>query len=65
LPGHGKGYWKASPESKRGCATVGSEGFAEMAKAAINHLESLRRIKLYFPKSYDIFMEMLENMRGL
>jgi hypothetical protein len=55
--GGDKSYWKK--------ISVGTEAFAEMGKATVNHPESLARIKQYFPKSYDIFLEMLESIGSL
>ena len=52
--GHGKSYWKTRE--------VGVEGFAEMFDATINNPESLEQIKKYFPKSYEIFNEIIEEM---
>lgn len=50
--GHGAGYW--------GRRDNGKEGFAEMFSAEVNNPESLEQIKKYFPKSYEIFKELLE-----
>jgi hypothetical protein len=55
--GHGASYWKNT--------NVGVEAFAEMGKALANHPESLKRIQEYFPKSYEIFLEMLEEIGAL
>lgn len=49
--GHGTGYW--------GNRDNGKEGFAEMFSAAVNNPESLEQIKRFFPKSYEIFKELL------
>lgn len=49
-----KGYWKR--------VSVGSEGFAEMFSATTINPESVKEIKSYFPKSYEIFLEILEDM---
>ena len=38
----------------------GKEGFAEMYSATVNNPDSLEQIKRFFPKSYKIFLEMLE-----
>jgi hypothetical protein len=54
---HDGGYWDTT--------SVGTEAFAEMGKATVNHPESLRRIKEYFPNSYEIFLEMIEFIGGL
>ena len=51
-----KNYWKKH--------RVGSEAFAEMFDATINNPESLKRIKEYFPKSYEIFEEIIIDMGG-
>lgn len=50
--GHGSAYWKNRNNGK--------EGFAEMYSATVNNLDSLEQIKRFFPKSYKIFLEMLE-----
>lgn len=52
--GANKSYWKH--------VTVGTEGFAEMTDATINNPESLEQIKKYFPKSYEIYLEMIEDI---
>lgn len=51
---HDTGYWRYT--------NVGVEAFAEMFDATINNPDSLKRIKEYFPKSYDIFLEMLDSV---
>jgi SPP1 gp7 family putative phage head morphogenesis protein len=50
--GHGKTYWNRRDNGK--------EAFAEMFSATINNQESLEQIKYFFPKSYEIFLEILE-----
>jgi hypothetical protein len=55
--GHGVGYWRDY--------SVGTEAFAEMGKATITHPASLAQIQRYFPKSYEIFKEMLVEIGGL
>lgn len=52
-----KNYWKIN--------SVGSEAFAEMIDATINNSASLKRIKEYFPKSYEIFEEIIKEMGNL
>lgn len=49
-----KNYWRTH--------SVGTEAFAEMFDSTINNPESLKRIKEYFPKSYEIFEEIIEEM---
>ena len=49
--GHGSSYWNNRDNGK--------EGFAEMFSAMVNNHESLEQIKRFFPKSYEIFIEML------
>lgn len=51
---HRTAYWSS--------INVGVEAFAEMFDASVNNSESLKRIKEYFPKSYDIFLEMLDSV---
>jgi SPP1 gp7 family putative phage head morphogenesis protein len=50
--GHGKAYWKSHSPS--------CEAFAEMYSASVNNPESLGQIKKYFPESYKLFLEILE-----
>ncbi|MDE5696598.1 MAG: minor capsid protein [Lachnospiraceae bacterium] len=50
--GHGFNYWKKRDNGK--------EGFAEMYSATVNNPDSLVQIKRFFPRSYKIFLEMLE-----
>lgn len=52
--GHGKNYWKEHE--------VGVEAFAEMFDATINNPQSLEQIKKYFPKSYEVFIEIIDQM---
>lgn len=49
--GHEAEYWIGRDNGK--------EGFAEMFSAAVSNPESLEQIKKFFPKSYEIFKEML------
>lgn len=55
--GHGASYWKSH--------NVGVEAFAEMFDATINNPKALEIIKKYFPKSYEIFIECLEEIAKL
>lgn len=50
--GHGIDYWEKRDNGK--------EGFAEMYSATVNNPKSLEQIKRFFPKSYKIFLEILE-----
>ncbi|MDH6367547.1 MULTISPECIES: phage minor capsid protein [unclassified Breznakia] len=52
--GHGVKYWEN--------IDVGVEAFAEMFSATIMNPESLEQIKKYFPKSHEIFEEIIEEM---
>lgn len=52
--GHGKTYWNYHEP--------GVEAFAEMFDATVNNPDSLAAIKTYFPKTYEIFLEILEGM---
>jgi SPP1 gp7 family putative phage head morphogenesis protein len=52
--GHGKSYWKYH--------SVGVEGFAEMFSATVMNPESVEEIKHYFPKSYEIFEEIISEL---
>lgn len=52
--GHGKSYWKTHD--------VCTEAFAEMFESLIANPDSLKVIKYYFPESFEIFLEILENM---
>ena len=49
--GHSKSYYKSHDS--------GVEAFAEMTSASIVNKESLLLIKKHFPRSYDIYLEML------
>ena len=51
--GHGKRYWKRDD-------SLSVEAFAEMYSATVRNGKDLEAIKYYFPKSYDIFLEMCE-----
>ena len=51
--GHGLGYWKGRDNGK--------EAFAEMYAAIVANEESLDQIKKFFPESYKIFIEMIED----
>lgn len=54
--GHGESYWRQNWDNK------GTEFFAETFQAeTVNH-ESLELIKKYYPKSYDIFSEILRSL---
>ncbi len=53
--GHEVKYWDKH--------RAGEEAFAEMLSATVTNPLSLETIKLYFPKSYDIFLEMLKAMK--
>ncbi len=61
------GYGQHSVDTKNYWRThlVGGEGFAEMFDATINNYESLKRIKQYFPKSYEIFEEIIQEIGGI
>lgn len=50
--GHGSGYWGTGKNAK--------EAFAEMYSSRINNHGSYEQIKKYFPRSVDIFEEMLK-----
>lgn len=53
--GHGLDYWHRFD--------VGVEAFAEMTAASISNPKSLQGIKDYFPKSYDVYTEMIKARR--
>lgn len=50
--GHGRGYWSTGKNAK--------EAFAEIYSARVNNQGSYEQIKKYFPKSVEIFEEMLK-----
>lgn len=59
--GHGKTYWK--DRTYDGLADgLATEAFAEMIDSTFACAESLEMIKKYLPKSYELFLEMLENL---
>lgn len=53
--GHGKSYWSND-------WTLSVEAFAEMSSATASNADSLATIKRYFPKSYQIYEEMLDEL---
>lgn len=53
--GHGKSYWKDKK-------SLPCEAFAEMYSASIRNGRDLEAIKKYFPESYGIFEDMLEEL---
>ena len=55
--GHSKSYWNDKEN-------LPLEAFAEMTAATITSPESLKLIKQYLPKSYEIYLEILENILG-
>lgn len=55
--GHGADYWKL----EEGTSRLAMEAFAEMYSATATKNESLSVIKEFFPESYKIFMEMLQD----
>lgn len=55
--GHDVDYW-----TKDAYGLAGREAFAEMYAAEITAPESLKMFKKYFPKSYEIFQEMLRGI---
>ena len=57
--GHGYGYWR-EPARKGISVATGKEAFAEMYASIVTNPDSLELIKEYFPRSVDIFYEILE-----
>ena len=53
---HDTSYWRN--------INPGVEAFAEMFSATINNPDSLKEIKHYFPKTYEMFLEILEDIKG-
>lgn len=53
--GHGKAYWKRE-------TALSTEAFAEMFDSTITSPEQLEAIKTYFPESYQVFQEMLDEL---
>lgn len=53
---HDTSYWRN--------IDPGVEAFAEMFSATINNPDSLKEIKHYFPKTYEMFLEILEDIKG-
>lgn len=54
--GHGASYWKKAEHK------LSTEAFAEMFDSSIANTEQLEAIKEYFPKSYEIFQQILESI---
>lgn len=59
--GHGKKYWNDFKAQGINCG-LATEAFAEMTSATMAQEESLKVIKEVFPKSYKIYLEMLEEI---
>lgn len=55
--GHGNGYWK------HGDWTLATEAFAEMVDSTISNAESLQAIRTYLPDSYNVFLDMLKDLK--
>lgn len=53
--GHGASYWKSPGK-------VAKEAFAEMFDATMNNPDSLATLKQYLPRSYKVFMDMLDEI---
>ncbi|WP_203640068.1 minor capsid protein [Levilactobacillus wangkuiensis] len=62
--GHDKKYWtsKISRATQAHNGTAEKEFFAECTSATINNPGSLSRIKKWFPKSYKIYEQIVEDM---
>lgn len=56
--GHGKTYWKNDEN-------LATEAFAEMLSGEMSNQKSLEVIKNYLPKSYEVFEEILKEMKGV
>lgn len=56
--GHGNSYWKTE-------SNLPAEAFAEMISGETTNHESLKTIKKYLPKSYEVFKEILAAMKGV
>ncbi len=57
------GYWSHSAEYWKDKNALGNETFAHMFAANIIDNQDLEYIKSYFPQSYEIFLEILENYK--
>lgn len=55
--GHGSNYWK------HGDWTLSTEAFAEMVDSTVTNPESLAAIQTYLPKSYQVFLDMLKDLK--
>lgn len=61
--GHRAGYWKKRKDIITGRNNgVGLEAFAEMIDATFSNKKNLDMIKKYIPKSYDLFLKMIEEI---
>lgn len=58
LPGHSGTYYRGS----EGLLNLGTEAFAEFFSASIDNPQSLVKLKEYFPDSYRLFEEILEEL---
>lgn len=52
---HQKKYWKDK-------TALPAEAFAHMTETSINNKKGLENIKKYFPKSYELYLEMIESI---
>lgn len=59
--GHGKSYWDKRMIGSVN-AGVAKEAFAEMIDSTIASPENLEAIKKYLPKSYDVFVKIIDSM---
>lgn len=59
--GHGKKYWDKRMIGNVN-AGVAKEAFAEMIDSSIANPDNLDAIKKYLPKSYDVFVKIIESM---
>lgn len=57
--GHGSSYWKKFGSDHEGLA---KEAFAEMYAGSMTDSASLKVIKMFFPESYAMFIDMLEGL---
>lgn len=59
--GHDPGYFGIA--SAINYEKVATEAFAEMYSAYMTDNESLKKIQIHFPRTYDMFLEMLEAIK--
>ena len=59
--GHGASYWQKSGEINGVNENLGSEAFAEFTEAVLFNEGSLNTIRLYLPRTYEQYLQMVQD----